>query len=77
MRFLIQHGADANQRAFDGMSPLHRAVVFGQVPMVELLLDVGRADANLATQRPGQESVSPLQMVVSQNGSVALARCLH
>lgn len=76
MRFLITHGADCNQRAFDGMSPLHRAVIFGHYAMVELLLEFGRANPDLKTVREGQESVTSLQMIVAQGGNVAIAKSL-
>ena len=76
MRFLINNGANPNQRAFDGMSPLHRAVILGNSEMVQLLLEHGKADADLPTAREGQESLTPLQMVVAQNGRVPIARLL-
>eukprot|EP00977_Amphora_coffeiformis_P005526 scaffold1170_cov174-Amphora_coffeaeformis.AAC.10 len=73
MNFLIAQGADPNHRAFDGMSPLHREVLFGgNLHMVDLLLNSGKVDPDLPAFRPGQESITALQIAVTQGRSVAI-----
>ena len=46
---LIQHGAEVNRQAHNGMSPLYNASAYARAPVVSMLLAAG-ADPNAAEQ---------------------------
>ncbi|GBP82371.1 Fibronectin type 3 and ankyrin repeat domains 1 protein [Eumeta japonica] len=41
VRFLLDAGADVNQRSMTEQTPLHQAVFYGHMPIVDLLLEYG------------------------------------
>lgn len=49
LRFLLQNGADVNERGMNDWTPLHRAAAFGDSRSCQILLDHG-ADRTLTTR---------------------------
>lgn len=73
IRVLLEHGANANQKGWQDISPLFRAVVSGKVESIELLLAYG-ADIN-ARMKPNVVGQTPL-MWAANSGNSEMVQCL-
>jgi len=69
-RELISQGADVNQLTPQGVTPLHVAARFGQIPLTQLLLEEG-ADVSATYQ----DSWTPLHLA-AKGGHVDVAKLL-
>ena len=50
VKYLVEHGADVDEKSGDGKSPLHYAIIGGSIEIVKYLVEHG-ADVNAEVQR--------------------------